>query len=42
MLIKINYTLDGRLESQIKIKKIIPYRLFPNERFKENRWYYNY
>lgn len=42
MLIKINYSLDGRLENHIKYKKIIPYRLFPNERYIKDRWYYSY
>ena len=42
MLIKINYSLDGRMEKLIKQKNIIPYRVFPNEKYKANRWYYSY
>lgn len=38
----ISYTIDGSLEKQIRLKKIIPYMVFPNERFKTNKWYYSY
>jgi hypothetical protein len=39
---KITYTANGSLEKQIKLKKIIPYYLFPNEKYKVNKWYYSF
>lgn len=39
---KITYTNDGSLEKQIRLKKIIPYMIFPNEKFRTNKWYYSY
>lgn len=39
---KITYTSNGSLEKQIKSKKIIPYLLYPNERYKLNKWYYSF
>ena len=38
----ITYTNDGSLEKQIRQKKIIPYMVFPNEKFKTNKWYYSF
>ena len=38
----ISYTNDGSLEKQIRQKKIIPYMVFPNEKFKTNKWYYSF
>lgn len=42
MLSQISYSIDGRLEKQIRQKKIIPYMIFPNEKYKINKWYYSY
>ena len=38
---QILYTNNGSLEKQIRSKKIIPYMVYPNEKFKVNKWYYN-
>lgn len=39
---KILYSNNGKLEKQIRSKKIIPYRIFPNEDYKLNKWYYSF
>ena len=39
---KIVYTNNGSLEKQIRSKKIIPYMIYPNEKYRMNKWYYSF